>query len=73
MRKSFNELARLEPAVDKYSNDNRNSDTKNIQWKFNNLSAEYVNINVNTSCLFIFIQKIFAYLFSSFKRIKTNH
>jgi hypothetical protein len=54
LRKSFNELARLEPAVDKYSNDNRNSDTKNIQWKFNNLSAEYVHINVNTTFLFIF-------------------
>lgn len=65
LRKSFNKLARLEPAVDKYSNDNRNSDTKNIQWKFNNLSAEYVHINVNTSFLFIFTQNNFAYLFSS--------
>ena len=46
LRKSFNEFVRLEPAVDKYLNENRDLDTKNIQWKFNNLSTEYFKLNV---------------------------
>ena len=53
MRKSFNEIVRLEPAVDKYQNDNHEQDVKNIKWTYNNLANSYTKLNVRKQKLVI--------------------
>ncbi len=77
MRKSFNEVVRLEPAVDKYLNDDHDIDMKNIQWKFNNLSAEYVHLNVSLflsrNLLFYYNQALNFFFKSIYQRTTTKH
>ena len=46
MRKSFDEQVLLDPAIDKYHNDDYESDIKSTVWKFEKKADPFVNLIV---------------------------